>query len=43
MKIPEALDRAADIVLKYKPKPKSEKAVNREKKRRRVRRKKARE
>lgn len=43
MKPPKELDRIVDLVLAYKPKPKSEGAKNREKKRRKIKRKKSRE
>lgn len=33
MSVPEALNKITDIVLKYRPKPKSEPAKKREKKR----------
>ena len=38
MTIPEALNRIADVVLRYRPKPKSEPAKNRAKKRKKAKR-----
>lgn len=35
-KIPKALDAIADVVLRYRPKPKSEPAKQRRKKRRKI-------
>jgi hypothetical protein len=43
MKIPEALNAITDLVLKYKPKPKSDAAEKREKKKKQITRKRARE
>jgi len=40
-KIPKALDAIADVVLRYRPKPKSEPAKQRRKKRRKLEKEKA--